>query len=268
MSSEANLSAVKSDDHEKENNLYIWDYAGETDPTFSKSAAIGGYEFTSINHLWMVQKATELWGPIGGKWGYKILLDEFNDGAPIYRKINNEEQLVCHESIHTCQIKLYYPGEDGSKNTITEYGHTPYIYSSSFGPKSDPEARKKSLSDAIKKSLSLLGICHDVYMGEFDNPEYVDALKNKFEIEKSVDADEKREELKLEFREWLSSQLRSYTLVPTQPSLDNLHRTLSKKAKSKAESVGIDPEQVIQKVNEAYKKASLIISEKGQQHGK
>ena len=54
----------------------------------------------------------------------------------------------------------------------------------------DTEAPKKSLMDAIKKSLSMLGFAHDVFLGEWDDPSYVAVRTAESEINKADDKEE------------------------------------------------------------------------------
>ena len=50
--------------------MAIWDQVKTTDKDFTKTDDFDGRTVTSINGLYMVQRATELFGPIGKGWGY------------------------------------------------------------------------------------------------------------------------------------------------------------------------------------------------------
>ena len=87
---------------------------------------------------------------------------------------------------HTLKIKFWFV-LDGQRGEIEQYGCTRYLYKSKFGTTTDGEAPKKSLTDAIKKSLSMLGFSADVFLGLFDDTAYVDALKADERVEAAVD---------------------------------------------------------------------------------
>ena len=182
-----------SDDKEDAGYVEVWDFAGKVDPAATRTANLNGYSQTSINGYWFIQKATELWGACGTGWGYEILEDRFDEGGPI---IDKDTQVpLCKASTHTIKLRLWYMSEDGEEISLVQYGHTPYIYRSQYGYSMDTEAPKKSLMDAIKKSLSMLGFAHDVFLGEWDDPSYVAVRTAEAEINK---ADDKEEALQAE----------------------------------------------------------------------
>ena len=90
---------------------------------------------------------------------------------------------------------------------ITAYGHTPYILKTKNGPMCDMEAPKKSLTDALKKALSMLGFSYDVFSGQFDDSSYVQAIKIKESIEKAEDRDSKIQEAQEELKGYVSRNL-------------------------------------------------------------
>jgi hypothetical protein len=153
-------------------NLKIWQSVDKTDPKYTKDNSQSGRSSTSINTVYMIKQATSALGPIGEGWGYDIVEDRFDNTRPIV--INGEPLTVdgsaIWEQVHTLKLRLWHGVRE---NYLEEYGHTPYRYMTKKGAiMVDDEYAKKSLSDAIKKSLSLLGVCADIYMGEFDNFEY------------------------------------------------------------------------------------------------
>lgn len=79
------------------------------------------------------------------------------------------------------RIRLWYETENHDGSAIS-YGATPYMYKTKHGIKCDGEAQKKSLTDAIKKALSMLGFSADVWLGMYDRPEYVAEVGVEFGI--------------------------------------------------------------------------------------
>lgn len=168
-----------------QNTLY-WDQLKVTPETALKHGTLNGQQIKSINGTYFSKKATEIWGPFGKGWGYTIIEDSFKDGKPIYNANNN---LLCHEVMHTIKLSVWYMDEGVKIECPPHFGHTPYILSTSYGPKTDFEAPKKSLTDAMKKSFSMLGFAADVYSGEWDDVTEVEleSRKHSTRVEKRED---------------------------------------------------------------------------------
>lgn len=170
------------------NNLKLWDAVSKTDPSATKESTFGGRKQTSVNGYHMFKEATNIFGPIGIGWGFKIVEERWDDGALITVKINENENRYEQSKTHTMRILFWYL-MDGVKGEFESIGHTAAIYKSSYGVSDDGEAPKKSLTDAIKKALSMLGFSADIFMGMYDNQDYVNQLKIESEIDKAEDRD-------------------------------------------------------------------------------
>ena len=81
------------------------------------------------------------------------------------------------------------------KGEVFDFGHTPYKYWSQRNSKwiCDPEVSKKSLTDAIKRCLSKLGICADVFLGEMDDAQYRQEAGQELAKEREIKAIEQQE---------------------------------------------------------------------------
>ncbi|MGK5615770.1 hypothetical protein ACSNKO_02150 [Proteus mirabilis] len=198
------------------NNLSIWKQVQRTDPRFTKPLEGVGFTGTSINSTYMFMRATEIFGPIGEGWGYEVLEEKFIDGKPLLEPVLDERNkqvatrflrdadgsLFCEQN-HSIKIRFWYIIECETRGEFESYGATPYRYQTNYGIKVDGEAVKKSLTDAIKKALSMLGFSSDVFMGMHDNPEYIISNKLEFEIknasEKAEDITRIRKELDEKF---------------------------------------------------------------------
>lgn len=183
-------------------NLAIWNHADKIDPNYTKKNDNGGYSSLSLNGHWFIKKATELFGPMGIKWGFDIDEERFDQGATIWHppSLKTDKPVAIGKVVtHTLKVTLWYELDEGKKGSITNYGHTPYTYQTKNGIKTDGEAPKKSLTDAQKKCLSMLGFAGDVYLGEYDNPQYMNVVRTEFDIENAQDKDsvidQKREDL-------------------------------------------------------------------------
>ena len=180
-------------------NIRIWNEVSTTATEATKRAKVGGMEITAINGLYMVKRATEVFGPIGIGWGYDVVEERFDQGAPIK---NDKGEDIGITTSHVIRLKLWFETE-GKRGEITHYGCTPAIYKSKYGVTVDDEAPKKSLTDAIKKCLSMLGFSADVYMGLHDDSDYVKNLQEQESIEKADDKDAAIMEHKKARAEWL-----------------------------------------------------------------
>ncbi|EPY9203235.1 hypothetical protein ACXHVK_002821 [Morganella morganii] len=197
-------------------NLSIWKQVQRTDPRFTKPLEGAGFQGTSINSNYMFMRATEIFGPIGEGWGYEVVEEKFLDGKPLTEPVmeNNKQvalrylrdadgSLFCEQN-HSIKIQFWYLNEQDKCCYFESYGATPYRYQTQYGIKVDGEVIKKSLTDAIKKALSMLGFSSDVFMGMHDNPEYLIKNKMEFEIkaasENAEDSVRIREELDEKFK--------------------------------------------------------------------
>lgn len=191
---------IKTRDAEQQTNLRIWKAVQRTDPRFTKPLEGMGFIGTSINSNYMFMRATEIFGPVGEGWGYQVLEEKMINGAPLSEPIYDSQNkqigirilrdcdgtLICEQN-HSIKILFWYLTECDIRGEIESYGATPYIYRSKWGIKADSEVIKKSLTDAIKKALSMLGFSADVFMGMHDNPEYLADNKIEFEIKAASD---------------------------------------------------------------------------------
>ena len=203
--------------------LALWRAVEHTDPSATKKIGEGAGALsgmTAINVLDPVRKATALFGPLGSGWRFEIVTERYDDGAPIF---GEGGAVLCMEKHHTILIRV--TAEWQGKTIATEqYGTTPYVYSSKYGPKSDGEAPKKSLSDALKKALTLWGFNADIHMGQFDDPDYFRERQEDEAIARADDQEAERARLAAEHEEHKAKTLplvRSATQVSELEGLCN-----------------------------------------------
>ncbi|EPU0316297.1 TPA: exodeoxyribonuclease VIII [Klebsiella aerogenes] len=196
-------------------NMAIWRSVMRTDPRFTKQMTGTGFEGTSINAEYMIMRATEIFGPIGSRWGYEIQEDRMIPGAPFSEPVYKDDKFVgtrmlrdgdgtlLYEQNHSIRIRLWYQNGD-EEGSVIAYGATPYMFKTKNGIKCDGEAQKKSLTDALKKALSLLGFSADVWLGLYDTPEYQIENKQEFDIKNASDKAEDVTRLRNELDEKMS----------------------------------------------------------------
>ena len=215
-------------------NLKIWSAVQETDPKYTKADHTGANKgFTSINGVYMFKRATETFGPIGIGWGYDILEERFDDAHFVI--VKDIDPVMTKN--HTVKIKLWYKQGDQT-GSIINYGHTKYIYRSKYGVTVDEEAPKKSLTDAIKKCLSLLGFSSDIFMGQFEDQDYVDELNRRSQIEHADDKDTERLLQIKEHNDWLDNELKSYAMIDSTKALATVYAVHMRKVSRRGDEAG------------------------------
>ncbi|HHR6066367.1 TPA: hypothetical protein ACS78C_000457 [Providencia alcalifaciens] len=229
------------------NHLSIWKRVQRTDARFTKPLEGMGFTGTSINSTYMFMRATEIFGPIGEGWGYEVIEEKFIDGKPLVEPILDERNkqvatkflrdsdgsLFCEQN-HSLKIKFWYNTERGLRGEYESYGATPYRYQTNYGIKVDGEVIKKSLTDAIKKALSMLGFSSDVFMGMHDNPEYVASNKLEYEIKAATDNAEDTTRVRKELDEKFSRHTETMRSAVTANELRGITSTLPREISTHA----------------------------------
>lgn len=236
-------------------NLKLWRSVMRTNPRYTKDMSGTGFEGTSINAEYMVMRATETFGPVGIGWGFDVLQDEMKSGAPMSEPIYENNKFIGKKLIrdvegnlitslhHSIKISLWYI-MNGQRGTVTAFGATDYMYmSNKKGIIVDGEAQKKSLTDAIKKGLSLLGFSADIWLGHYDDAAYKEESKLEFEIkdasDKADDTARIREELDQRFKGNVETMRNAVSPNEISKIASSLTRTIGvhlKTAKDKADS--------------------------------
>lgn len=238
-------------------NMAIWDQVKETDASAIKQGDFQGRQLTSINGIYVIKKATEIWGPIGKGWGYEISEERFDNAKPVY--LNGEIQ--GHEIVHTIKLKLWYM-DGGEKYHLENYGHTPFVYWS-FTYKSfntDFDFAKKSLTDAVKKCLSFLGFSADVYGGQFDDEQYFEEVKQKSNVRKENERDEEIAKRRKDFKEWFEDQIKSFDDVNKAGALQLKKEEIEKRAQRDANLAQLDYAPWARALNKAYQERLNVIN--------
>jgi len=206
-------------------NLELWESVSRTDPAFTKAyKGPGGFQGTAVSPTYVNMKATEIFGPVGIGWGWEVLVDRYDVGAPIREKDGeNKGAVICHASMHVLKIKLWYILK-GSRGEVEHYGCTPFVSETKYGPNTDFEAPKKSLTDAIKKCLVQIGFAADIYMGLYDDEHYLNEVSDAAALERAENKIDEKAKQDAEYREWLANNIR---LIETATNLNELQKLYS-----------------------------------------
>ena len=150
----------------------IWSKVDVTPPAHTR-AMDGDFRGTAINPTFQIRRATELWGPMGFGWGFDVIEEGFEQGAPL--GVTPSGESLGFERHHMLRGRLWFL-VDGVRGEVEQYGQTPFVYASGDRFVTESDVKKKSTTDAMMKCLSLLGFSADVYMGRYDDSKYVAGL--------------------------------------------------------------------------------------------
>ena len=138
-------------------NLRHWERFDDIDPKFTKAITGKAYKGTSPNPQYAIRCLTEIFGPVGEGFGWDVVAESWEP--------------VGGETIHWCRIKFWHTDR---ANTFDSYGQTRAAYTTSNGKNLvDEDAPKKSLTDAIIKAASHIGIAANIFLGRWDDQKYV-----------------------------------------------------------------------------------------------
>ncbi len=195
-------------------NLDLWDKVKTTDPDYTKKVSFGR-SFTSISPQYQIMKATEQFGAYGSGWGFESCDMDFSQT----------------ESLGLVLVKAVFFYVVGDKtNTFPVNNSWPVKQSTKLDAKIDPDFIKKAETNTMSKALSKLGFSADIFMGEFDNPDYVQAISNEFALEKAEDKIEEKAKQEEEHEEWVNSSLELIGGCQTENELRKLFTGLVRKA--------------------------------------
>jgi len=150
--------AVKKEENP---NMMLWRSVEKTDPKHTKQITGKTYGGTAPKPYWLIQRATETFGPMGIGWGAEELESRIENG------------------MWFSHVRVWYKW-GGEKGFVEQWGGTAFAYTSSKGREIvDEDAPKKSFTDALTKCLSYIGFAGDIHIGRFDDSKYVAGLEKE-----------------------------------------------------------------------------------------
>ncbi|WLQ15387.1 hypothetical protein O5O45_05565 [Hahella aquimaris] len=208
-------------------NLHIWEAVDKTAPEYTEAYTLpSGFVGTSVNASYLIKRATEQFGPLGTGWGYEILEERIDEGAPL--NLDAEGQQMIMGKTHTIKLRFWYAYENEIAEFI-HYGHTPYVYRDAFGIQYDSDAPKKTLTDAIKKCLYMLGFAGDVTTGMHKRLPNDPGPNHSAERKRQEAAD----------KAWLDDQARLIEEAETLSDLEALYKGAAIRLKSRWDDAGL-----------------------------
>lgn len=149
------------------NNKSLWDSVKVTDPRHVKPITGKTYKGDSPKPYWLIERATEVFGPVGIGWGVNVKSQEFM-------------RMGEHDVLHHAVVSVWYVWEGKRSETFEQMGGTKAAYMSSQGKLIvDEDAGKKSVTDGMVKALSMIGFAGDIFSGQWGDSKYVD-FANEF----------------------------------------------------------------------------------------
>lgn len=146
-------------------NMKLWKSVCVTDPAAVKPITGKQYKGNSPKPYWVIQRATEVFGPCGIGWGVEVVSERF-------------ERFSETESLHIALVRVWYRMDDGGHEhtgKIEQMGQTRSSYTTKDGKFIvDEDAPKKSVTDGMVKCLSMLGFAGDIFSGQWDDSKYVE----------------------------------------------------------------------------------------------
>lgn len=160
-------------------NLHIWNSNADIDPKHTKPISGKDYKGTSPDPQEIIRMLTKQFGPVGKGFGWTVLEQDYQPLG---------EGVV----LHWVRIEFWW-NDNGEHRTYEGFGQTKAAYMAGKADnryiRTDEDAPKKSLTDAITKAASQLGFAANIYLGLFDDNRYVTGLEAKFRWQEVMEND-------------------------------------------------------------------------------
>jgi len=126
--------------------------------------------------------------------------------------------------------------------------------------KIDDEVRKKVVTNAKTKGLSELGFNADIFMGQFDDPNYVEYIKYEQSINQAEDKDQEIKDKIEEFNKWCKDESSCYSAIKNKRTLDLLVVGHKNKLQGRCKLLNLDVVAYSKGFELAYNKQLAIIN--------
>lgn len=164
---------MQSNEQATNPNMDLWGKVFVTDKAHVTEIKGKSYKGNSPRPYYLIQKATETFGPCGIGWGYRIVeqgTQEVRYPEPLGSTGNTVERLMIN---HWVLVEFWYKLDGVKSEPIQQYGGTKLSYRTSTGKQEfDEDAQKKSVTDALIKCMSCVGFAGDIFSGRWDDSKY------------------------------------------------------------------------------------------------
>lgn len=204
-------------------NMELWDSVSKTDTKYLKNGQKNG--MSSIDAQYYFMQATKKFGPIGIGWGYEILDQYVTEGQTMKGNLEQKNGPFLDYRVTQMTVKInFWYVLNGERGEFAQYGHTPLVMKTKYGPMMDDDPEKKSLSDAIKKSLTLLGFCADVFLGKFDDRSYIAEIKEEEAIQAEKENNAKKQAINDQINKLVVDADLTYQACATIPAVNGMYK--------------------------------------------
>lgn len=153
-------------------NLDLWDRHADIDPAFTKPITGKAYKGTSPSPQYVIRCLTDMFGPVGQGFGWDVTAEGW--------------QPLGDEVLHWCRIRFWHTDR---ANGFDAYGQTKALMKRKDGGfLTDEDAPKKSLTDAIVKAASQIGVAANIFLGRWDDQKYVAQVAEEKRAAERADA--------------------------------------------------------------------------------
>jgi hypothetical protein len=191
-------------------NLDLWEKVEETDTKFSKTEFTGGRKVTSITPMYQIKNATKMFGIYGIGWGV------------IPESVSFTEREIDQTILLNYDAVLFYKvGDEIGKLPLQATEKLSYVTKS--GKRLiDHEARKKVATNALTKGLSMLGFNADVFMGMFEDQDYVNTISTEQDINRAENKEEVVTEKNQEIFDYIKSNVAGINNAPSDRAANSI----------------------------------------------
>ena len=163
----AKKPAAKKTKTIQESNLELWNLVSKTNPKHTKEVRVGARKFTAVDAYHQIERATQLWGPMGIGWG----VEESDYGVTVYEGIEL--------AIYTGTL-WYLHGDDQERAEVPIAASIRTHMGQGDKKRTDEDFVKKVRTDALTKGFSMLGFSADIFQGKWDDNKYVQEMEQNF----------------------------------------------------------------------------------------
>ena len=182
------------------NNLNLWNTVSQTDTAFTKNVnQRGGY--TSITPMYQAKCATEAFGMYGKGWGL--------ESSELDYTIFEKSGMVINKAV-------FFYVVDGEKTSFPISNAILAV----TGSRADPDWAKKLETNTVSKALSKLGFNADIFMGMFDDPNYVEFIKFEESINNAEDKSKEIIKKTNELKQWCKKEIEAHGVCKSKNTLD------------------------------------------------
>lgn len=203
-------------------NKALWNTVFMTDPKAVKPITGKQYNGNSPKPYWLIDRATEVFGPVGIGWGCTVKSERF-------------ERLSETDVLHVAVVSVWYVFDGKRSETFDQMGGTKAAYKTAKGSLMvDEDAGKKSVTDGMVKCLSMIGFAGDIFSGRWDDSKYVEQAAREFDPQRRAWLDARLEDIKAaktgkELKDVMAKAIDMVRSQGDQPAEDELNEAFAAK---------------------------------------